>query len=182
MGNCVERIFKKQFTEAECHISPQHQLVHGYRWVPRTLTKWGKPVLQGAYPPEDTSYFLVSPIVHISIIIIITIIIIIIIQKGLKQFYSPWMSGAGQIKQFSNCKMQRVFIRLPPPCAAFGSICNTKWPPWKFQQPKLWSLCLLIVDFPLPQLLQGGMSAEWQGACSPRGWMIALETHPSTGI
>ena len=33
-------------------------------WVPRTCTYWGKPVLQGARPPEDNSSFLcvgVSP-------------------------------------------------------------------------------------------------------------------------
>ena len=28
-----------------------------YRWVPRTLTWQGKPVLQGACPPEDNSGF-----------------------------------------------------------------------------------------------------------------------------
>ena len=30
----------------------QCQLVYWYRWVPRTLTKWGKPVLQGARPSQ----------------------------------------------------------------------------------------------------------------------------------
>ena len=29
--------FSKKFTEAKCSLSQQHQLVHRYRWVPRTL-------------------------------------------------------------------------------------------------------------------------------------------------
>ena len=48
-------ILKKKFTEAEHSFSQQCQLVHRYRWVPRTLTYWEKPVLQGANPPEDNS-------------------------------------------------------------------------------------------------------------------------------
>ena len=36
MGKCVERVLKK-YTEAKCSLS-QRQLVHWYRWVPRTLT------------------------------------------------------------------------------------------------------------------------------------------------
>ena len=55
MGKCVERVFKNKFTEAEHNLSQQHQLVHWYRWVPTTLTQLGKPVLQGACPPEDNS-------------------------------------------------------------------------------------------------------------------------------
>ena len=45
----------KKFTEAECSLSQQRQLVHWYRWVPRTLTWQGKLALQGAHPPEDNS-------------------------------------------------------------------------------------------------------------------------------
>ena len=45
----------KKFTEAECSLSQQRQLVHWYRWIPRTLTYLGKPVLQGVNPPEDNS-------------------------------------------------------------------------------------------------------------------------------
>ena len=51
----------KNFTEAEHNLS-QRQLVRWYRWVPRTLTLWGKPVLQGAYPPKDNSGFLGPPL------------------------------------------------------------------------------------------------------------------------
>ena len=29
---------QKEFPEAQCSLSQQHQLVHWYRWVPRTLT------------------------------------------------------------------------------------------------------------------------------------------------
>ena len=43
---------QKNFTEAKGSLSQQHQLVHWYRWVSRTLIKWGKPLLWGAYPPE----------------------------------------------------------------------------------------------------------------------------------
>ena len=46
----------KQFTEAKRGLSQQHQLVHGYRWAPRTLILQGKPVVQGACPPEDKSF------------------------------------------------------------------------------------------------------------------------------
>ena len=38
MGKCTERISPQKFTEAECSLSQQCQLVHGYRWVPVTLT------------------------------------------------------------------------------------------------------------------------------------------------
>ena len=44
----------KKFTEAE-HSLSQRQLVHGYRWVPRTLTYQRKLGLQGALPPENNS-------------------------------------------------------------------------------------------------------------------------------
>ena len=54
-------ILQKKFTEAERSLSQQRQLVHWYRWVPRILTYWGKPGLQGASPPEDNSGFFVGP-------------------------------------------------------------------------------------------------------------------------
>ena len=38
-----------------CSLSQQHQRVHWHRWDPRTFTYQGKPVLQGALPPEDNS-------------------------------------------------------------------------------------------------------------------------------
>ena len=34
----VLKVFTKKFTEASHSLSQQHQLVHGYRWVPRTFT------------------------------------------------------------------------------------------------------------------------------------------------
>ena len=46
---------------SECSLSQQRQLVHWYRWVPRTLTRWGKPVLQGACLPEDNFWFFGGP-------------------------------------------------------------------------------------------------------------------------
>ena len=46
----------KKFTEAKLHLSQHHQLLHRYRWVPRTHLA-GKPVLQGAHSPEDNSRF-----------------------------------------------------------------------------------------------------------------------------
>ena len=51
----------KKFTEAERSLSQHHQLLHQYRWVPRTLTSQQKPVLQGAHLPEDNSGFFGSP-------------------------------------------------------------------------------------------------------------------------
>ena len=36
MGKCVES--SKKFTEVECSLSQQRQLVHWYTWAPRTLT------------------------------------------------------------------------------------------------------------------------------------------------
>ena len=45
----------KKFTEAKCSLSQKHQLVHWDRCAPRTLTEWGRPLLQGARPPEDNS-------------------------------------------------------------------------------------------------------------------------------
>ena len=53
--------FPKQFTEAKCSLSQQCQLVHWYRWVPRTLTWRRKSVLQGACPPEDNSWLFWVP-------------------------------------------------------------------------------------------------------------------------
>ena len=46
----------KKLTEAEWSFSQHHQLVHWYRWVPRTPTWCRKTVLQGACPPEDSSF------------------------------------------------------------------------------------------------------------------------------
>ena len=37
-ANVLKESSKKNFTEAECSLSQQCQLVHWYRWVPRTLT------------------------------------------------------------------------------------------------------------------------------------------------
>ena len=51
----------KKFTEAERSHS-QRQLVHWYRWVARTLTQHGKPILQRAHPLEDNSSFGGSPL------------------------------------------------------------------------------------------------------------------------
>ena len=57
---------KKNFTEAEHSLSQQHQLAQCYRWVPRTLNKQGKPVLQRACLPEDNSVFGgIPPRIHI---------------------------------------------------------------------------------------------------------------------
>ena len=58
MGKWVETVLKKKFTEAKHSPSQHHQLVHWYTRVPRTLTWQGKPVPQGAHPPEDNSCFL----------------------------------------------------------------------------------------------------------------------------
>ena len=53
----LRNLQKKKFAEVEHSLSQQHQLVHGYGWAPGTLTMQGKPVLQGARPPEDNSRF-----------------------------------------------------------------------------------------------------------------------------
>ena len=37
-GRMCWKSFQKKFTEAKCSLSQQRQLVHWYRWVPRTLT------------------------------------------------------------------------------------------------------------------------------------------------
>ena len=60
-GQMHWKSLQKKFTEAEHSLSPQCQLVHWYRWFPRTLTQQGKPVLQGAHPPEDNFSFFGSP-------------------------------------------------------------------------------------------------------------------------
>ena len=64
MGKHIERVPQK-FTEAKCSLSQQRQLVHSYSWVPKTLSYWGKPVLQGAHPPEDNSRVLGGPLCHV---------------------------------------------------------------------------------------------------------------------
>ena len=56
MGKHTESV-QKEFTASECSLSQQRQLVHGYRWVPRTLTYQRKLGLQGALPPENNSVF-----------------------------------------------------------------------------------------------------------------------------
>ena len=60
---------QKKFSEAQCSFSQQCQLVHWYSWVPRTLSKWGKPVLQGACPPEDNSIFC-SPLPCVTLMVV----------------------------------------------------------------------------------------------------------------
>ena len=55
------KVSSKKFTEAKCSLSPQCQLVHWYRWVPRTLAQKGNPVLQGARAPKDNSCFMGVP-------------------------------------------------------------------------------------------------------------------------
>ena len=55
ISKCIERVFTKKFTGAKCSLSQKEQLVHWYRWVPRTLTHQGKPVLQGASLLENNS-------------------------------------------------------------------------------------------------------------------------------
>lgn len=75
----------------------------------------------------------------------------------------------------SGCLHPFALLQLAPPATPSGPTRNSNsisYSPFAFS---------LLIFLSL-QLLQGGMSAEWQGACSPRGWMIALETHPSTGI
>ena len=70
MGKCIEKVFqKKKFTEAEHSLSQQCQLVHCYRWVPRTLTYWGKPVRNGSRRPEDNSGVLGSSLVNFKFLI-----------------------------------------------------------------------------------------------------------------
>ena len=49
-ANMLKESSKKKITEAKHSLSQQLQLVHWYRWVLRTLTYWGKPVLQGPTP------------------------------------------------------------------------------------------------------------------------------------
>ena len=60
-GQTHWKSLQKKFTEAERSLSQQCQLVHWYRWVLRTLTQPGKPVLQGARPPEENYGFFGSP-------------------------------------------------------------------------------------------------------------------------
>ena len=47
----------KKFIKSKCSLAQQCQLVHCYRWVPRTLTQQGNPVPQGACPPADNFLF-----------------------------------------------------------------------------------------------------------------------------
>ena len=63
-GKTCWKSLQKKFTEADRHPSQQHQLVHWYRRVPRTLPQQGKPVLQGARPTEDSSDFLMFPLLY----------------------------------------------------------------------------------------------------------------------
>ena len=52
----------EKFTEATCSQSQQCQLVHWYRWVPRTFSYWGEPIIQGTRTPKDNSGFWGSPL------------------------------------------------------------------------------------------------------------------------
>lgn len=86
--------------------------------------------------------------------------------------------------------MHRLSVCLQP-CAAFGSICNTK-PHWKFQKHKLQSLCLLTVDFPL-SLTPAGWNVSWvAGSLLTKGlddcfgnpslyWNLIKTTHQTQG-
>ena len=65
-GQMCWKSLTKKFIEAKHSLSQQRQLEHWCRWVPRTLTQWGKPVLQGAHPPEDNSGFLWMPTSYLS--------------------------------------------------------------------------------------------------------------------
>ena len=51
----------QKFTESEHSLSQQCQLVHWYRWIPRTPTKQGKPVLKEAHPPGGNSWYFGVP-------------------------------------------------------------------------------------------------------------------------
>ena len=63
-GQTRWRNLQKKFTEAKTILS-WCQLAHWYRWVPRTLTWQGKPVLQEANPPEGNSSFLGCLFIHL---------------------------------------------------------------------------------------------------------------------
>ena len=56
------KILQNKFTEAEYSLSQQCQLVHWYRWVPRTFSYWGEPIIQGTRTPKDNSGFWGSPL------------------------------------------------------------------------------------------------------------------------
>ena len=67
-GQTHWKSLQKKFTEAERSLSQQCQLVHWYRWVLRTLTQPGKPVLQGTCPPEGNSGLFGVPFIDMGII------------------------------------------------------------------------------------------------------------------
>ena len=63
-ANALKKSFKK-FTKAEHNLSQQCQLVHSYRWVPRTLTSQGKVYYSGL-PSTQNSIFGVPPVAHLT--------------------------------------------------------------------------------------------------------------------
>ena len=67
-GQTHWKSLQKKFTEAERSLSQHCQLVHWYRWVLRTLTQPGKPVLQGTCPPEGNSGLFGVPFIDMGII------------------------------------------------------------------------------------------------------------------
>ena len=87
-------VFKKKVTGAEHSLSQQRQLDHWSRWVPRTLTYLGKPVLQGACPPEDNSGVFWSLVyneyIHIYVYICIYTYIFILCPWSWHSFKPPW--------------------------------------------------------------------------------------------
>ena len=49
---------QKNSLKSQGSLVQQCQLVHWYRWVSKTLTYWGKPVLRGVCPPKNNFRFL----------------------------------------------------------------------------------------------------------------------------
>ena len=64
MSECIERLQKKKMHWSRTQPLTATPALHWCRWVPRTLTYLGKPVLQGVRPPEDYSrvrFFWIPP-------------------------------------------------------------------------------------------------------------------------
>ena len=80
---------QKYFTEAQHSLSQQYQVVQWYRRVPRTLTYWGKPVLQGAHSPEHNSSFGGSPLEYSPMCLVFPNTLILITKKS-----SAWQKAS----------------------------------------------------------------------------------------
>ena len=66
-GQTRWKSLQKKFTEAEHSLSQQRQLVHWYRWVPRTLTSQGSLYCKGPSLQKIILAFFWFPMVHYGI-------------------------------------------------------------------------------------------------------------------